>query len=76
MEALKLDFWMGEAESWWIKANFSLFVEILMDFFNTEEKALFSAAFVFVKMYFSSPPRGKLFERGIVFVYLGMQRLN
>lgn len=68
---------MGEAESWWIKANFSLFVEILMDFFNTEEKASFSAAFVCVKMYFSSPPpRGKLFERGIIFVYLGMQRLN
>lgn len=42
---------MGEAESWWIKVNFSLFVEILMDFFNTEENASFSAAFVFVKAY-------------------------
>lgn len=47
---------MGEAESWWIKASFSLFVEILMDFFNTEEKASFSAAFVLVKMYVTPPP--------------------
>lgn len=46
---------MGEAETWWIKVNFSLFVEILMDFFNTEERASFSAAFVFVKVYFSPP---------------------
>lgn len=44
---------MGDAESWWIKVNFSLFVEILMDFLYTEETAPFSLEFVFIKVYFS-----------------------
>lgn len=46
-----------------------------MDFFNTEEKASFSAAFVLVKLFFLPPPP-KVNGKQELFLSLGVRHLK